>query len=77
MDSYERIEAGAIVPGDRVARARTHEFVYVERVELHPTSVSLYAVPPRSTTGRITRWARPRKTARWWVLREQTQLEVR
>lgn len=69
---YERILAEDIRPGDKVARARTHTFYEVSRVEHHPTSVSIYYV--RGTGSGFGGKDRPRRTAKWWVEREQMEL---
>jgi hypothetical protein len=58
---YERIEAGEIQPGDRVARARSHRFQQVTAISTGPVAITL-------RFGRDI--ARPRRTAKWWRLRE-------
>lgn len=59
---YERIEAGEIRPGDHVARARSHRFQQVTAISTGPISVTLQFDRD---------FARPRRTAKWWRLREQ------
>jgi hypothetical protein len=54
----ERISAGDIRPGDRVARSRTHPFRRVEAVEPLRRTVRLHLDGAPST--------RPAKAARWW-----------
>ena len=56
--TYERIDAGQIQPGDRVARTRTRPFFEVKAVSHGPVAVTI----AYTTGGRD----RPRKTARWW-----------
>jgi hypothetical protein len=58
---YERIEAGEIKPGDRVARARSHSFQQVTAISTGPVAITL-------RFGRDI--ARPRRTAKWWRLQE-------
>lgn len=55
---YERVPAGEIRPGDRVARSRTHPFHTVTAIERTPTCVWLSL----EGAGR----SRPRLTASWW-----------
>lgn len=55
---YERITAAEVLPGDRIARARTHPFRRVTRVEEGPVAVRF-----TYDTGGTDR---PRKTAPWW-----------
>jgi hypothetical protein len=57
--TYERITAGEIQIGDRVARSRTHHFDRVSGLAGGPVSVTLL-----DENGRIL--ARPRRTAKWW-----------
>lgn len=61
---YERIEAGAIAVGDRVARARTHDFKTVSGIQLHPTAVSIFYGDGRGS--RFGGKDRPRRNAKWW-----------
>lgn len=69
---YERVTAEEIRAGDRVARARTHGFQEVQRVELHASAVSIYYVPKGGDMHRNRRALvtggkdRPRRTAKWW-----------
>ncbi len=62
---YERIEAGEIRPGDQVARARSHRFQRVTAISIGPVAITL-------RFGRDI--ARPRRTAKWWRLREQSEV---
>lgn len=75
---YEKVQAGDIQPGDRVARARTHPFKTVAQVIHGDTAVRLvYDVSPEKRAESIERAGyrrgsyigpsdRPRKTATWW-----------
>lgn len=57
-ETYVRIQAEDIRPGDRVARARTHPFHLVTDVRPGGTAVWLtYESGARD---------RPRRTASWW-----------
>lgn len=56
---YEKVQAGDIQPGDRVARARTHPFLTVRSAEHGATSVRLRYEDHGGSD-------RPRKTAQWW-----------
>ncbi len=60
----QRITAEEIRPDDRVARARTHSFNEVERVEQHAATVSVYYVGKGG--GGYGAKDRPRKAAKWW-----------
>lgn len=57
---YERITAGDVQPGDRIARAKTHRFRLVTRIEEGPVSVRF-----TYDSGGADR---PRKAAAWWRL---------
>ncbi len=58
MRTYERIEASQIQVGDRVARARNHQFFRVVGVSAGEKAVRLLCHDGGSV--------RPRKTALWW-----------
>jgi hypothetical protein len=64
---YERIEAGDIQPGDRVARARSHPFQQVAATSVGPVSITLQFDRD---------FARPHRTAKWWRLRHQISATV-
>lgn len=59
--TYERILAGDIKPGDKVARARTHTFCEVESVRFGAKAIRLHFDGAED--------ARPQQTARWWIQR--------
>lgn len=66
---YERILAGDIRPGDRVARTRNEPFATITHVAHGPVAVSLYTDAERTMSYHRNRrpvHARPRKTAKWW-----------
>ena len=63
---YERIEAGQIQPGDRVARARSHPFQEVTAISTGPISITVRFACNDDI-------ARPRRTATWWRLREHNE----
>jgi len=56
--TYVRIEAGAIRPGDRVARARSHPFAQVTGISLGAKAIRLHMQDGGT--------ARPLQTAKWW-----------
>lgn len=58
-EQYERVAAGDIQVGDRVARARTHPFVRVAAVRHGSSAVRLLGEHGATI-------ARPQKTAPWW-----------
>ncbi|MGA2166267.1 MAG: hypothetical protein ABSH36_17625, partial [Solirubrobacteraceae bacterium] len=58
-EQYERVEAGQIQVGDRVARARTHPFVTVAAIRHGRTAVRLLNEHHATI-------ARPQKTASRW-----------
>jgi hypothetical protein len=58
-EEYERVEAGQIQVGDRVARTRTHPFVTVAAIRHGRTAVRLLNEHGATI-------ARPQKTASWW-----------
>lgn len=59
MQQFERITADEIQAGDRVARARSHPFFEVSRVEHHEKAVWIYYA------GKLHR-DRPQRVAKWW-----------
>lgn len=61
---YERVAAGDIQVGDRVARARTHTFVKVAAINRGVTAVRLLDEHGATI-------ARPRKTAQLWRITER------
>lgn len=63
MSEHERILAGDIKPGDRVARSRNDTFETVVAVERGPVAVRLLGSPVGTRSRTI---ARPRQTAKWW-----------
>jgi hypothetical protein len=68
----ERILAGDIRPGDRVARTRTRPFLSVIDVRRGPVAVTIVYSRRPATYGRprtVEHFDRPRATAKWWVLR--------
>lgn len=71
---YERVQAGEIRAGDKVARARTHPFREVSHVSHGPRSVQIYYADADDgllTGGSFhfrTPFDRPRLTASWWRL---------
>jgi hypothetical protein len=63
MRTYERIEAGQIQVGDRVARARNHQFFRVVGVSAGEKAVRLLCHDGGSV--------RPRKSALWWRIKTE------
>jgi hypothetical protein len=63
-EQYERVAAGDIQVGDRVARARTSPFVTVAVIRHGSTAVRLLNEHGATI-------ARPQKTASWWRIAER------
>lgn len=67
MAEYERVLAGDIHPGDRVARARTHDFREVKAIRHGPVAVTLvYDVRVDGMGRKYEVFDRPSKWAKWW-----------
>ena len=68
MPEYERITADDIGIGDRVARAKTHEFEEVTEIVEGPVARRLIGgrLPDRWSNDTRRTIARPRRTAKWW-----------
>ncbi len=64
LEEYERVEAGQIQVGDRVARTRTHPFVTVATIRHGRTAVKLLDEHHATI-------ARPQKTASWWRIAQR------
>lgn len=57
--TYERVEVGDIQVGDRIARARTHDFEQVAAISVGNTAAHILNAAGQTI-------ARPKLTAKWW-----------